>query len=80
MSTMQGASHTRYSYVCLVSRLGLHGYGELSSSMVMEMGAPRLETSRHGDGSRVFREIDLGCVFLTTFGELQQKMLHARMK
>ena len=48
--------------------------------MVMGIGAPRLETSRHGDGDGVFREIDLGFVFLTTFGELLWKMLHARMK
>ena len=48
--------------------------------MVMEMGTPRLETSRHGDGDRVLREIDLGVCFLTTFGELHWKMLHARMQ
>ena len=57
-----------------------YGNAELSSSMVMEMGTPRLETSRHGDGDRVLREIDLGVCFLTTFGELHWKMLHARMQ
>ena len=56
-----------------------YGNAELSSSTVMEMGAPRLETSSHGDGDRVLREIDLRFLFLTTFGELRWKMLHSRM-